>query len=261
MRARPPLPVIPVAMETPPRRPRAPDHPRTPQTPPSLSRSPRYSPPTHPLPPRRFFHPEHPHPPPPPPPPVLKPPFARVHQEPVSIRGRVRGPTYSTGSATDNESAITLSFPLPAPFPALLSLSLSLSLSLFLSLSVSRAIPTWRLYFARLSRTPIFPTFLPSLVPPRPHPSIRNHASLYLGCFRCPSPFTRETWPRRSRPCSLNARSRKHFLPTNFCAARLVPLIEIRVRSSTVCKVCRLYRVIFLCRTKSMQRDDDSMYI
>ena len=36
-------------------------------------------------------------------------PLSRVHQELVSIRRRVRGPTYSTGSVTDNESSLLLS--------------------------------------------------------------------------------------------------------------------------------------------------------
>lgn len=44
---------------------------------------------------------------PPQPPPEA--PLSRVHQELVSIRRRVRGPTYSTGSVTDNRSSLFLS--------------------------------------------------------------------------------------------------------------------------------------------------------
>lgn len=84
--------IIPVTMETPPRRPCV-------------------SPPPHPTNTNRL-------PPPlplvtaaplllPQPPPEA--PLSRVHQELVSIRRRVRGPTYSTGSVTDNESSLLLS--------------------------------------------------------------------------------------------------------------------------------------------------------
>lgn len=120
VRVRPPLLVIPVVMETPPRRPRAPGHPRTPQTPPSLSRSPRHSPPLFPSTLSLLAASSTPSP-------LLKPPFARVHQEPVSIRGRVRGPTYSTGSATDNEIVryhpLAFSPSLFLPFSAFLPVS------------------------------------------------------------------------------------------------------------------------------------------
>ncbi|KAL0124235.1 hypothetical protein PUN28_006230 [Cardiocondyla obscurior] len=89
---------MPVTIETPPRRPRVPSHPRAAQTPPPVARSPRCSPsPAIPprLPPSSLLLP--------PRTPCRSPLSRESTRNPVSIRGRVRGPTYSTGSATDNE--------------------------------------------------------------------------------------------------------------------------------------------------------------
>jgi len=98
-----------------------PSHPRTAQTSP-LSRFPRYSPP-----------PPIPSPSPsslllPPRTPCRNPPSRESTRNPVSIRRRVRGPTYSTGSATDNEIVYyhSCSFSLSFPF------SFSVVLFLFL---------------------------------------------------------------------------------------------------------------------------------
>lgn len=152
--ARPPLPVMPVTIETPPRRPRVPSHPRTAQTPPPLSRSLRYSPsPLAPLPSSLLVTSSTPNR-------LPKPPFARVHQEPVSIRGRVRGPTYSTGSATDNEIVCYHSRALSPPLPALLFL-------ISRSLSVSRAFESNAPFYLVSLKTPLFPSLTPPSISPR----------------------------------------------------------------------------------------------
>lgn len=59
-------------------------------------------------------------------------PLSRVHQELVSIRRRVRGPTYSTGSVTDNgivSPFLSLPPSLSLPPPFCLSFSFSLDFS------------------------------------------------------------------------------------------------------------------------------------
>lgn len=174
VRVRPPLLVIPVVMETPPRRPRASGHPRTPQTPSSLSRSPRHSPPLFPSTLSLLVSST--------PSPLLKPPFARVHQEPVSIRGRVRGPTYSTGSATDNE--IVRYHPL--------AFSPSLFAFLWFSPRFS-CVSNWRLFYS-IPSDPRFPDFLAAVYLSAPLHSILEIVTRYwiLVYFHYLSPFTRD---------------------------------------------------------------------
>lgn len=76
-------------------------HPRTPQTPPALYLPSSVASSTTLRPPPRA-------------------PLSRVHQELVSIRRRVRGPTYSTGSVTDNGIVFPfLSLPLSLSLPLL----------------------------------------------------------------------------------------------------------------------------------------------
>lgn len=142
--ARPPLPVIPVTIETPPKRPRVPSHPRTALTSP-LSRSPRYPPaassPLAFLPPRYFFHPE----PPAEAPLRASPPGTRYRSaDEFEVLRILRGVLLTTRS-----SAITLALSPP--------LFLSYPSSIVRSPSISRAFESSVSFNSNSVRTSLFP--------------------------------------------------------------------------------------------------------